>query len=282
MSIFYKQFQSMGTRLDLVLSDADKGASAKVAELVHLELIRLEHLLSVYDPDSEISTINDTAGDSWVGIGKELSDILEECVVYHALTSGYFDITIKPAMDKLVKERSISGIVPDDISALIGMDKLIMEEGRIRFKNKGMALDMGGYGKGYAVRCLLKILREHGITNALISFGESLVYGHGHHPHGDCWKLAIPGSSEDISIELLDEGISTSGNTLNNQKKFGNSGHVFNPVSLFFRTELGSVSIKAEDPVKAEVLSTAFFGAGKEASEEMTESIDGIQTLWWF
>jgi len=59
-------------------------------------------------------------------------------------------------------------------------------------------LDLGAIGKGYAVDCAVAILREAGVTSALLHGGTSSVYGLGTMPDGQPWKAAItaPAPSE--------------------------------------------------------------------------------------
>jgi thiamine biosynthesis lipoprotein len=51
-------------------------------------------------------------------------------------------------------------------------------------------LDLGSIGKGYAVDRAVEILREAGITQALVQGGTSTVYGLGSPPNLDGWGIA--------------------------------------------------------------------------------------------
>ena len=62
----------------------------------------------------------------------------------------------------------------------------------MRFDRKGVEIDPGGIGKGYAVDRMVEVLKEHGIATALVSGGGSSIYGLGApptEPRG--WKLEI-------------------------------------------------------------------------------------------
>ena len=80
----------------------------------------------------------------------------------------------------------------------------------------GLELDPGGIGKGYAIDQMVHVLKEAGITSALLSGGGSSIYGLGSPPGGDGWKVQIknPKSPGKIveELELRDESMSTSGN----------------------------------------------------------------------
>ena len=126
------------------------------------------------------------------------------------------------------------------------------------------------------------ILQSAGIECALISFGESLIYGLGSHPYGKTWRVSVPGEDpgRPMEFDLMDEPLSTSGNSLNNQKKFANSGHIVNPVTFQMTTIDGLVSVKAKDPVRAEVYSTAFFSAGPHRSDKILKEEPGVEFKW--
>src|SRR5438309_1845985 len=49
----------------------------------------------------------------------------------------------------------------------------------VRFSEPGMSLDPGGVGKGYAVDRMAAVVRNSGVSSALISGGGSSIYGIG-------------------------------------------------------------------------------------------------------
>jgi ApbE family protein len=61
----------------------------------------------------------------------------------------------------------------------------------VRFDVPGVELDLGGIAKGYAVDCAVCILRENGITAALISSGMSSIYALGAPPNEEGWTIAL-------------------------------------------------------------------------------------------
>jgi len=261
----------MGTVMDLVLPGSQDAYADLLVKEMRAELGRIEQRLSVYRPDSDISVINRAASKGMVTLDREMAGIFNELFLFHQETRGFFDVTMKPVLDFFLEHGAAAGAVPDHITGAAGMEHLRLEGDRIRFMKKGMQIDLGGYGKGYAMRKILEIMTSKGVENALISFGGSLVYGLGSHPYGNSWKISVPvpGNSDGLTFELKDETLSTSGNSLNNRKKFGNSGHIVNPETLRTREGNGLVSVTATDPVRAEVFSTALFSAGRQRAMEL-------------
>jgi thiamine biosynthesis lipoprotein len=126
-----------------------------------------------------------------------------------------------------------------------------------------LSIDLGGIGKGYAMERISRYCNENRITNALISFGDSSITTIGTHPHGPYWPIGIQNGYTSGStlhtFRLKNNCLSTSGNTPNNRMKFGDKGHILNPLTGEFQTESKTVSIAANSPMDAEVLSTALF-----------------------
>jgi len=282
MQAQHRQLTSMGTRLDLVFPGVEADACDALTKDILAELERIEGMLSIYRSDSEISLLNSYACAGSIEVSQELRDILNQVKVLHKETEGYFDITLKPVGDFWKEHKGEDQSIPQSIREKVGMERLLIEKEGVRFFNKGVFLDLGGFGKGYAIKKILPIMEGANISSGLLSFGESLIYGLGSHPYGDCWKVSIPYGDQEqpLVFELKDEALSTSGNTLNNQKKFADSGHIVNPVTLGMATIEGLVSVKAKNPVRAEVFSTALFSSGPEGSKEILKRQPGMIANW--
>ena len=273
---------SMGTRLDLVIAGASREQSDAVAAGVKAECERIEGMLSIYRGGSPVSLLNSSAHQGWMKVDRELYSLLEEIMSYHHETGGYFDITMKPVADFHKEHPGTAIDVDGETREKAGMDLVLLGADSVRFARKGVFLDLGGFGKGYAVKKMLPILDRHGIRHALISFGESLVYGWGSHPYGEAWQITVPweGNERPFRFKLRDEALSTSGNSLNNQKKFANSGHIVNPLTLQMCRQRGLVSVKAGDPVRCEVYSTALFSAGPGKAAAILKDASDLEVRW--
>jgi thiamine biosynthesis lipoprotein len=282
LDVHHRQLHSMGTRFDLVVAAQDAKGFEDLVGKVQAELERIESLLSIYRSGSLLSMINSFAHAGSIELDEEAERIFREILHYHKETGGYFDISLKPVADHYRDSAEQRIPLPGNVRQQVGMDKIILEPGGIRLAGKGVRLDLGGYGKGYAIRCLLPILDEHDIAHALLSFGESLVYARGTHPYGDCWKIALPaGEGGSREVNLVNQALSTSGNSLNNRKKFAISGHIVNPLTLEMCTRMGQVSVVSDDPVRCEVYSTALFSAGHGNFPD-TAGEDSVEVHWYF
>jgi thiamine biosynthesis lipoprotein len=133
----------------------------------------------------------------------------------------------------------------------------------IRLKVKGMRLDIGGLGKGYAADEAVKVLKRYGITSAMIDAGGKLALMNP--PPGEKgWKIVISSGKDSIrTIEYANVGIATSGPTYRyleyNGKRYS---HIVDPktgVGLQFHLRTTVIS---PDATEADALATAFSVSG--------------------
>ena len=90
--------EAMATRFEVAIHGAAKATLRAAAEEALGEIARLESMLSLYQPTSEIAHINDRAASEPVPVSPELLTLLLRCRSLHVETGGAFDITIAPLM----------------------------------------------------------------------------------------------------------------------------------------------------------------------------------------
>ena len=126
-----------------------------------------------------------------------LFDALVAIEELHGLTLGLFD----PAADRRFTSAGWSAIAFDRSAARIE-------------PSQPVALDFGGFGKGFALDRACAVLREKGVISACLSAGESSIAVVGEHPLGGGWPFAIPHPLRPdeilVELELTDESLSIS------------------------------------------------------------------------
>ena len=254
----------MGTRLDAVFINVDESQADNLASRIRDDLNRLENILSIYKPDSELSILNRTAFKKDITVSRDLFEAVSLCIDYYKLTSGIFDagrarLTGYISREKRNEERNDGTLLA---SSGIGLVEINEENRSVRYHGKNVKIDSGGFGKGLAMRIVRSILTAEGPADALISFGESMILAMGKHPHGEYWPVAVEGIFEKQSVarvaRLNDQSISTSGTG------FVDSHGVFRPSYNIFDPRTGkaidapkTVSFVSDDPLEAEILSTS-------------------------
>ncbi len=190
--------RAMNTRFELVLYGARETALRAAGEEALDEIERLEAQLSLFRPTSEIARLNREAAGRPVKVSPPVFRLLERARDLWSLTGGAFDPTVGPLM-RLWGFRDVD--VPEPTSealaaarAATGMDKVELNPAdfTVRFLHPKLALDLGALGKGYALDCAVEILRDAGVTSALIHGGTSSVAALGRMPDGRPWKVAVP------------------------------------------------------------------------------------------
>jgi thiamine biosynthesis lipoprotein len=188
---------AMATRFEIVLHGDRPVALRAAGEEALNEIERLERHLSLYRPDSEIAHLNARAAREPVKVSPDLFALLQQAKQLSEGTGGAFDITIA-SLVRCWGFMDGSGKVPDTrelnrCRAQTGLDlvRLDAATGTVRFEREGVMLDLGAIGKGYAVEKAVNILREAGVTSALVHGGTSTVYAIGCPPDQPSWQVAI-------------------------------------------------------------------------------------------
>lgn len=239
----------MGTQLDVLLVGADSLLSYKIWEEIAAEVKRLDKMLNRFDPESDISLVNREAGHYPIPLRDELWEIMQSCRSYYEQTDGYFDITLQ------------------DFSRILFSE----EDKSLFFMSDSLSVDLGGYGKGYALMQIQQIVEQYAIGNALVNFGNSSVLAIGSHPHGAYWPVSVdnPYTKERIAnLELCNNSLSVSGNMPSHPQ------HILNPRTGQYSTDRKMVSVIAGNPVLAEVLTTAFMVADEEHIGTIADRFD--------
>ncbi len=145
------------------------------------EFERLEKMFSRFDPSSELSFVNGSAGARPVRVSKEFFDVVNAGIAYGDLSGGCFSITMGPviqmwercaAEDRLPGGLELQKAVELSRSNLVRLDGY---ESSVAFSADGVALDLGGLVKGYAVDCAIDTLKKGGIACAIVSAGTSSI-----------------------------------------------------------------------------------------------------------
>ena len=268
MQVYQNTSSSMGTRFNLLFPGIDKPNGDQLFASCLQELNRLENMLSCYIPTSDISFLNNYAFGNPIEVKNELYSILNSCLSYYELTQKTFDISLGKIIDNQEKK------IIDEI----GADKVLLndKDKTVQFASDQVKLNLGGYGKGYALERIQNLLTERNISSAFISFGESSISCIGKHPFGDYWPVGIQDYyQKDKSIatlKLVDQSVSTSANMEDNC-------HIINPQTGKPIDERQMISVKTTSATEAEVLSTALMVADEAQWESIQNTFSEVEIL---
>lgn len=252
------------------------GAASAALDLIDL----LEDQLSVYRPTSEISEINRRAGAGPVSVEPNLYDLLRRSARYTEELQGAFDLTSGPliALWRLCRdERRLPA--PEEIRtalAGVGMRGVEFDDAQrtVRFRPRGLTLNLGAIGKGYALDQASRILVERGVENFLMTAGGSSLLARGVHLDCGGWPARLQHPilpQRSLATILLRTGRAlSSSSAVRNYLEAGGRrhGHLLDPRSGNSADEILAVTVLAETAERAEALSTGFFVLGVEKTLE--------------
>jgi thiamine biosynthesis lipoprotein len=285
---------AMSTRFEIVLHGENTVALRAAGEEALDEIDRIENRLSLYRPGSEIAQLNARAAREPVQVTPELLSLLRHAQQLHAETDGAFDITIAPLV-RCWGFMGASGKIPtpeevESARECVGISHVQLDAstGTVHYAREGVMLDLGAIGKGYAIGQAAEILREAGITSALIHGGTSTVYAIGHPPEEEFWNVAIeqpPGSTSQPGewprpVPLRDEALSVSavwGRSFVADGKL--LGHVIDPRTgrPVNRALLAAVTLTSA--TETDALSTALLVLGADGRGTISRLRSGMKTL---
>lgn len=200
-------------------------------------------------------------------------------------SEGAFDITIGP-LSELWGFYGESPHIPSaqaikETMGRVGYRYLLVEEGRLQKAKESIRIDLGGIAKGYGVREAARVLREEGVSSALIDAGGD-VYALGKRGR-KLWKVGIRSPREEDLLgylEVEDLAVMGSGDY---ERFFIKDGkryhHIFDPKTGYPAEGLSGLTLVHPDPLEADAWNTALFVLGAKRGLEMVERTPGMEAI---
>ncbi len=285
---------AMATRFEIVLHGENATALRAAGEEALRVVEELEAQLSLFRASSEVAHLNARAGREPVRVTPGLFALLQQAQKLHAESSGAFDVTIAPLV-RCWGYMGGNGRLPraEEVAAArakvgMGLVELNPDDFTVRFAREGVMLNLGAIGKGYAVERSAEVLREAGVTSALVHGGTSTVQAIGRPPGEESWKIAIetPSPSPDTpptllaTVALKEEALSVSGVWGNSFQVEGRTlGHIIDPRTG--EPALGTVlaAVVLPSATESDALSTALLIVGSAGHERITSLRPGMRTV---
>ena len=274
------EFRAMGTHCRVNCH----GVSAEVARDFQREVIawvaQFEARYSRFIPDSLIGRINAAAGEHWVETDPETDRLFSLCKELYFFTRGAFDPTALPLI-QLWNWKQSPPMLPEAASlqaarALVGWTKVQRRPGGIFLPQRGMALDLGGIGKEYAVDCVMNLAVQRGIANVLVDFGQD-VRVRGHAPDKKFWTIGLDDATHPgkcwAGVAVTDHAVATSGDYLRNFTLNGRRyGHIIDPRTGYpALNDCRAVSVIAPSCTIAGLLATSVCILGAKEGMQLVE-----------
>jgi thiamine biosynthesis lipoprotein len=289
---------------------AAEPAIRRAISAAFIEMARLDSLLSSYRDDSEVAAINRCgAAGGEMEVSADIDTVLRAAQWAAEISAGAFTVTVAPILRLWGFGTDSAGVpAPEKIAACLPLVKFHdmalanaaangtfgHEKSRVRFRQPGMAIDLGGVAKGYAVDRGLDALVRAGIHDAMITAGGDLRaitspmtsgqrYIWIRHPRVDTVNNTTSGAEAKnfFGRFRLDAGaVSTSGDY---ERFFIKDGkryhHIIDPHNGYPATKAVSATVMAKTSIQADALSTALFVLGPARGIAVADSLPEVEAM---
>lgn len=253
----------MATQFELWMVGHDAGFLQSVALQAWAELDRLELLLSRFDQRAEVARINREGGVRPVRIEVELFKILKDCQHWCNVTQGYFNICMATQQSP-------------------GASMILDEQNRsVYLEGEGCFLDLGGYGKGYALDVIAGMIKDYGVTSAFVQGGTSSALAWGEN-ESERWRVDIAHFMDKEHVifkkDLQNCGFSYSATRGPEKREAG----ILNPVTGAPMIKPEACWVIASTALEAEVITTAALAMGRDRARQFLKEFqkDTMEVGW--
>ncbi len=277
----YKQGRVFGTFYHIIY-ESKTNYDTQIDSL----FVVFDNSLSTYNKQSILSKVN---RNEEVVLNEYVVHLVEEAQRCSAETDGAFDITVTPLVDAWGfgsgrKLQAVDSLTVDSLMQYVGMDKLHLQNGKIRKAKPEMQLNVNAVAKGYGVDVIADYLESVGVENYLVEIGGE-IRALGQNAERNTWTTAINKPIDDstqMNNELQDEiilmptgAMATSGNYRNFYIRGGKKyAHTINPKTGYpVSHNLLSATVLMPTCLEADALATAFMVMGFEKGKALAEEL---------
>lgn len=278
----------LGTVCEITVISPNKQTAEKAIENAYKKIELIERICG-YKPDSEVSKINANSGKQPVKVSPKIIEVIELAIKTGDLTNGAFDITIAPVISLWGFKKEIQRVPSTSeikkVLPLVNYKNIVIDKTRsaVFLPRPGMAIDLGGIAKGYALRQAMNVLKNCGIKQAMINLGGDIevIGGRGNNKP---WRIGVqhPRKPNELVtvLEYKDKIVATSGDYhryfVKQSKRYH---HIMNPKTGYpTRNDCISVTLITNNRDSA-VTSAGIFVLGPENGMKLVESIPDTEAI---
>lgn len=301
----------MGVEARITAYAPDEAAARAGARAAFARIRELDRVMSDYKPESELMRLVITPAGRPKPISDDLFDVLDLALGMCDSTDGAFDPTIGPVVELWRRARETGEMPPPEAlaeaRARTGCDKVELDRRRrtATLAVRGMRLDLGGIGKGYAAEQALESLRQLGLNQALVDLGGDIAIGDPP-PGADAWRIRIttrfapelddsagdaeqgepsdqPDQPDDPPLRLANTCIATSGSAVQHIVIDGvRYSHIVDPrTGLGLTDDPAAVTVIHPDGAVADALASAMSVLGPDAGAQLArQRFPRARVIW--
>lgn len=275
----------MGVETKVILYAPDERSARDAAGAAFARIAVLDGVMSDYRQDSEIMQLCAGPAGVWTPVSGDLFRVLTRAREISERTGGAFDCTVGP-LSVLWREARRNRLLPaaSDMEVArrsVGW-RLVELEARtesVRLGTVGMRIDLGGIGKGFAADEALSAIRGRGISCCLIALAGDIRAGDPP-PGQSAWRVAVEtgyGSGPHPTVELVNAGVSTSGDTEQFVEIGGDRySHILDPSTGLGLTTRAAATVIAPASTDSDALASAVCVLGPDRAAAVLSKAQGV------
>ncbi len=242
----------LGTIVEITVQGTDARHCEEAFEPAFAAIELVQKRMSFHDPGSMLSHINAAASTGPVAVDDKTWQVLRMAHLFHSSSHGVFDPAIAPQLEQVGFLPKSSRLRPSAKGSFADVE--LLPGKRVRFRQPGISLDLGGIAKGFAVDQAVSALRRLGIKCGLVNAGGDLR-AFGSRPFAiEIRNPHLPGKAF-ASFAIKNRALATSAHYFAEQFKPGAQiGPFVHPRLGGFRGALASVSVAAKNALTADAL----------------------------
>lgn len=272
----------MGVLFRIVLYAPDEETALPTFAAAFDRIHELNKRLSDYRADSELSLLSETSK-APVKLSDDLFAVLQRGQHWTEQSSGAFAITLGP-LTQLWRETRKSKVLPEASVLIAALErsqprqlKLSKENQTAQLLCENMRLDLGGIAKGFAADAALEVLKERGITSALVDGSGDIALGDAP-PNSNGWLIAVAplrkGAKTTQFMRLRNCGVATSGDAWQYVEIDGKRySHIVDPATGLGLRNRSSVTVVAPNATDADALASAVSVLGPAKGIALVEKL---------
>ena len=249
---------------------------------IEAELQKVDNSLSPFNKTSIISRINRNED---VKVDNMFAEVFQLAEKISKETDGAFDITVAPMVNAwgfgFKTGNPPTKQTVDSLRAIVGFQKVALEEEHVKKQNPHIMLDCSAIAKGYGSDIVARFLKKKGIQNFMVEIGGEIVVN-GNSDKQVPWRVGINKPTDDSLntskelqdvINVTDIAMATSGNYRNFYYKNGKKyAHTIDPKTGYpVQHNILSATVLAKNCATADAYATSFMVMGLDGAKKVLE-----------
>ncbi len=267
---------TMGAMGQFTIYDHDRTKANAALNKCFKEIVRMEKIFSLYDPYSEICSLNRTGvieypSTDWIQVLKVTDRV-------HHQTNGLFDPTVQTLWDHYSENQNKT--LSDTLNH-VGWRPLEYNRRRLNVSRNGMKFTFNGIAQGAITDRITSILKGEGFSHVLVELGETRAIGS--HPDQRPWGIGIRhAKSRNTLFEMIDLEDNALASSAGYGSKIDTNGrfeHLINPLTGLCESQWRAVSVIAPTAIEADAYSTGLAFAPRSLIQKIEDQNAGIRVI---